>query len=39
MDLILLYLEERISLDCEKKAMMAKQLHEGVRLQIDKRLK
>lgn len=39
MDLIPLYLEEMISLDCEKKARMTKQLHEGVQLQIDKRLK
>jgi hypothetical protein len=39
MDLIPLYLEKKISLDCEKKAGMTKQLHDGVRLQIDKRLK
>jgi hypothetical protein len=39
MDLILLPFKERVSLDGEKKAKMVKQLHEGVRLQIEKKNK
>jgi hypothetical protein len=38
-DLILLPLEERVSLDGENKAKMMGQLHEGVRLQKEKRNK
>jgi hypothetical protein len=37
MDLIPLPFEERVSLDGEKKAKMVRQLHEGVRLQIEKK--
>jgi hypothetical protein len=37
MDLIHLPFEERVSLDGEKKAKMVRQLHEGVRLQIEKK--
>jgi hypothetical protein len=37
MDLIPLTFEERVSLDGEKKAKMVIQLHEGVRLQIEKK--
>jgi hypothetical protein len=37
MDLIHLPFEERISLDGEKNAKMVRQLHEAVRLQIDKK--
>jgi len=36
MDLIPLPVEERVSLDDEKKENMVRQLHEGVRLQIEK---
>jgi len=35
MDLVPLPFEERVSLDGEKKAKMVRQLHEGVRLQIE----
>jgi translation initiation factor IF-1 len=37
MDLIPLPFEEKVSLDGEKKAKMVRQLHEGVRLQIEKK--
>ena len=37
MDLIPLSFEEMVSLDGEKKAKMVKQLHERVRLQIEKK--
>jgi len=37
MDLIPLPFEEKISLDGEKKAKMVRQLHERVRLQIEKK--
>ena len=37
MDLIPLPCEERVSLDGEQKAKMVRQLHEGVRLQIEKK--
>ena len=37
MDLIPLLFEEKVSLDGEKKAKMVRQLHEGVRLQIEKK--
>ena len=37
MDLIPLPFEERVSLDGEKKAKMVRELHEGVRLQIEKK--
>jgi hypothetical protein len=37
MDLNPLPFEERVSLDGEKKAKMVRQLHEGVRLQIEKK--
>jgi hypothetical protein len=37
MDLIPLPFEEKVSLDAEKKAKMVRQLHEGVRLQIEKK--
>jgi hypothetical protein len=37
MYLIPLPFEERVSLDGEKKAKMVRQLHEGVRLQIEKK--
>ncbi|KAL9399454.1 hypothetical protein Peur_008415 [Populus x canadensis] len=37
MDLIPLPFEEKVSLDGEKKANMVRQLHEGVRLQIEKK--
>jgi hypothetical protein len=37
MDLIHLPFEERVSLDGEKKAKMVRQLHEGARLQIEKK--
>ena len=36
MDLIPLPFKEKVSLDGEKKAKMVRQLHEGVRLQIEK---
>jgi hypothetical protein len=36
-ELIPLPFEERVSLDGEKKAKMVRQLHEGVRLQIEKK--
>jgi hypothetical protein len=37
MDLIPLPCEERVSLDGEQKAKVVRQLHEGVRLQIEKK--
>jgi hypothetical protein len=37
MDLIPLPFEEKVSLDGEKKAKMVRQLHKGVRLQIEKK--
>jgi len=37
MNLIPLPFEEKVSLDGEKKAKMVRQLHEGVRLQIEKK--
>jgi hypothetical protein len=37
MDLIPLPFEEKVSLDGKKKAKMVRQLHEGVRLQIEKK--
>ena len=37
MDLIPLSFEERVSLDGEKMTKMVRQLHEGVRLQIEKK--
>jgi len=37
MDLIPLPFEEKVSLDGEKKVKMVRQLHEGVRLQIEKK--
>ena len=37
MDLIPLPCEERVSLDGEQKAKMVRQLHEGVRMQIEKK--
>ena len=37
LDLIPLPFEERVSLDGEKKVEMVRQLHEGVRLQIEKK--
>ena len=37
MDLIPFPFEEKVSLDGEKKAKMVRQLHEGVRLQIQKK--
>jgi hypothetical protein len=39
MDLIPLPFEERVSLDGEKKAKMVRQLHERVRLQLEKKNK
>ena len=37
MDLIPLPCEERVSLDGEQKTKMVKRLHEGVRMQIEKK--
>ena len=37
LDLIPLPFKEKVSLDGEKKAKMVRQLHEGVRLQIEKK--